>query len=249
MDQFRIVKKEGLLLAVRGGLLFLFAELAVLCLSASDSAVSDQLLLRAVSILVLAVFLAPQQEPGKRSQFWLITFWSLLSGVGVIAGCRWVMVPPAPYAVVLPLALGTVALVLVFSCLTQLLACRLNDRRIAARASLITLLYCLTLPLWAAPIVAFYGSSKLLVDTVVALCPVSYLAQLAQIDFLRGNWLYVHTPYGSLRFDYPDPVHATFLILGLASIFLTITLAGNSRSGRQPPESVSFNSQKQELEI
>ena len=90
---------------------------------------------------------------------------------------------------------------------------------IASQATLAALFLSLALPLWASPLATLNGASKWFIDALVAICPASYLASVAGIDYLRSDWMYQHAPYGSLRFDYPDPVHATVVIILLAAIF------------------------------
>ena len=43
----------------------------------------------------------------------------------------------------------------------------------------------------------------------------SYLATLAEIDYLRSDWFYRHTPYGGLRYDYPEPALFALILVAL----------------------------------
>jgi hypothetical protein len=245
MKQFYTAATNGLLLTGRGVILVASTELAAAYFITADSPISEQLLMRGVFTLILAILLLPEPELGKRPGVSLPISWSLLSGASVFVGLMWMPGISTSLSTALLLAMGTAALVLLFASLSLVLAYHFNDRRRASRFTLATLLLCLTLPLWAAPVAALYGSSKWLVDTVVALCPVSYLAALAKIDYLRGNWLYLHAPYGSLRFDYPDPVRATFLIVILSA--LTSILGRFQRLGLRPNKLPSVLSEPLEI--
>ena len=57
-------------------------------------------------------------------------------------------------------------------------------------------------PLWLGPAVARLGDVRLLVDTVIGVSPVTYLAVVCDYDYLRSDWLYTASPVGSVRFDY-----------------------------------------------
>ena len=57
-------------------------------------------------------------------------------------------------------------------------------------------------PLWLGPAVARLGDPRLVVDTVIGVSPVTYLAVMCDYDYLRSDWLYTTSPVGSVRFDY-----------------------------------------------
>ena len=119
----------------------------------------------------------------------------------MVPGLLWLGWTPETISRVFTLACCTALLVFMFGCLRKSLALGLGDRRTASQITLAALTLSLTLPLWAAPLAVLNGANKGFVDTIVALCPASYLASVADIDYLRGDWMYQHTPYGSLRFD------------------------------------------------
>jgi hypothetical protein len=145
------------------------------------------------------------------------------------------------------LAGGSALLVLLFGCFGRALAFRLQDRRLAAQGSLAVMLLGLTLPLWAAPLAVIFGARQWVIDGIVALCPASYLAGLSGIDYLRGEWLYRHTPYGSLRFDYPDVANSSLVIFLLAAALFTY--AGSCRSRRKAGPPATAAPQHLEIEL
>ena len=73
----------------------------------------------------------------------------------------------------------------------------------------------------------------MLVNGIVALSPVSYVAGLVDYDYLREPWFYQRTAFGGLRFDYPDPrlASACYLTIGFLLAFCRYRL------GRRPAES------------
>lgn len=211
---------SGFTLAVRGLVLLLLTQLASASLLAADSNVAEQLLARAVFTLVLGMALLPQPVPGQPPRLGLLLCWSLLSGASIAPGALWLQPDFHVANRVAVLAGGTALLVFLFGSLCWCLAGRLGDRRLAAQATLTTLLLGLTLPLWLSPLAVLHGGDKWFVDSIVALCPASYLATIIDIDFLRGDWMYRHTPYGSLRFDYPDALRASVTMLAAAAVFI-----------------------------
>ncbi|MCP5299749.1 MAG: hypothetical protein H6954_08580 [Chromatiaceae bacterium] len=77
---------------------------------------------------------------------------------------------------------------------------------------------CALAPLWLGPLLEKAVVANGVIDTVVAISPVSYLASLLEWDYLRGDWFYRHTPFGSLRYAYPDGVTSSvfYLAAGLS---------------------------------
>lgn len=226
----------GLWLAARAAGLLLLTEAAAAWLLAGDSTFSEAVLARALFTLFLATVLQPQPAHAGATAIPLLLLWSLLSGASLALGLLWLAGFSHYNHRLLPLAGGTALLVFLFACLRWSLAMRCKDRRIASQATLATLILSLTLPLWSAPLAVLNGASKAFVDSIVALCPLSYLAALAEVDYLRSDWMYQYAPYGSLRFDYPAPAVSTLLILLLATIFImyaNVRRAG-PRTGQLP---------------
>lgn len=75
-------------------------------------------------------------------------------------------------------------------------------------------------PLWLGPVVDMGASDLVSADLVVTLSPMSHIATLLDWDFLRSEWFYQHSPFGGLRYDYPNPV-------ATAIVYLAIGLAGH----------------------
>jgi uncharacterized membrane protein YhaH (DUF805 family) len=203
-----------------------FVELAVGLLIGGEATPSEYLLLRATLVLVLAVQLQPRQTAPGPVAIRASLLWSILCGVVLLAGHELSVGGALRSLPVVLVAAGTGLLVYLFSGAAQLLSQRLHDRRRASRICLLVLLLSVSLPLWAAPLATF-GSATVLVDAIIALCPVSYLATLADIDYLRGAWPYQYLPYGGLRYNYADPALMTMALLAGAAL---ITAPGVFRS-------------------
>jgi hypothetical protein len=73
-------------------------------------------------------------------------------------------------------------------------------------------------PLWLGPAAERLG--KRAVDATVAASPLSYVAVMAEYDYLRSRWLYGRSPLGSLRFDPPRPWVASGAYLSIAGALL-----------------------------
>ena len=76
-------------------------------------------------------------------------------------------------------------------------------------------------PLWLAPVAVSFAGSQSVTNVIVGMSPVSYLATVADYDYLRTNWFYQLTPYGGLRYDYPSAAVSTIVYQ-----LLTIGLVG-----------------------
>jgi hypothetical protein len=65
-------------------------------------------------------------------------------------------------------------------------------------------------PVWLGPALDRLGPGGAAVDALIAVNPVTHLAVVAQIDYLRGDWLYRHSPLGSMRYGYPTSATILF---------------------------------------
>ena len=73
-------------------------------------------------------------------------------------------------------------------------------------------------PVWLGPLMYMHGQNEQVVNTIINISPLSYLALMADYDYLRSSWFYQNTPYGGLRYSYLTPVVGTayyLLIIGL----------------------------------
>lgn len=208
-------------------------ELAARGLPADTPFAAESILWRAALVVLLALLMLPQpprhwrRGPAAAALLAWAAYCALLVPVGVPGEPASLWLSPALWHT----TLGTALLIALFAALTVFLAQRLGDRRIAARIGLGTLLMSMTLPLWASPFVTLFGATRALVNAVVALCPVSYLAALAGVDYLRSDWFYRHTPFGGLRYDYPQAAYLSVFILLLLALLLS---AGKRRRDRLP---------------
>lgn len=126
----------------------------------------------------------------------------------------------------LQVAGGVLILVLLFSAIQSLL--QLYSSNLASAKILLTLItgVFLAAPLYLS-VVAEATSHQILVDTIIAASPVSYLAAIADYDYLRSNWFYQHTPFGGLRFNYPSPGVMTFCYIVITLVLTGATFLGN----------------------
>jgi hypothetical protein len=118
------------------------------------------------------------------------------------------------------LAGGVLILILLFTALQSFLLTYSSSH-----SSAMTLFTLITGTILAAPlylgVVAEATSHQLLVDSIIAVSPVSYLAGIIDFDYLRSSWFYQHTPFSGLRFNYP----ATG-IMTVCYVITTLVLAG-----------------------
>ncbi|MBL3600784.1 MAG: hypothetical protein JMN25_13115 [gamma proteobacterium endosymbiont of Lamellibrachia anaximandri] len=78
--------------------------------------------------------------------------------------------------------------------------------------------------LWLGPLVELFVFSDAAVNAIIATSPLSYLSAAAEYDYLRSEWFYRNTPFGSLRFAYPNSLLLGAIYLGFAAALHTLTL-------------------------
>jgi hypothetical protein len=75
-------------------------------------------------------------------------------------------------------------------------------------------------PLWLGPLAERFADTPGIVNAVIAVSPLSYLAVMAGDDYLHNAWFYQHTSLGSLRYAYPTAAGFSVVYLLLAGISL-----------------------------
>jgi hypothetical protein len=128
----------------------------------------------------------------------------------------------------LQLAGGVLTLILLFSAMRSLM--RVYTLSHASSMILLTLIASafFAAPLYLSVIAEATSHQTLIVDTIIAASPVSYLAGIADYDYLRSTWFYQNMPFGGLRFNYPAPG-----IMTVCYISITLVLAGASILGNR----------------
>jgi len=59
-------------------------------------------------------------------------------------------------------------------------------------------------PVWLGPWVDLYLPDNSIINAIISLTPVTHISVAAEYDFLRSEWFYRNTPFGSLPFTYPE---------------------------------------------
>jgi hypothetical protein len=84
-----------------------------------------------------------------------------------------------------------------------------------------------TLPLWMAPWVELIAATPPRLHLLLWSSPLSYLAGMLDYDYLRNQWFYEHTPYGMLRYEYPDKISYSVGLIGMSLLLLGIKTNAN----------------------
>ena len=59
-------------------------------------------------------------------------------------------------------------------------------------------------PIWAGPLVDIFQPGNTLINFIISITPLTHFSVAADYDYLRSEWLYQNTPFGSLPFVYPN---------------------------------------------
>ena len=90
-----------------------------------------------------------------------------------------------------------------------------------------------TSTLWLGPPAELFVLGDGLLNTIIAINPLSYLSVAAEFDFLRSDWFYRHSPFGSLHFTYPEYAILTAVYLGLAVLVSGVAYHVRTKKQRQ----------------
>ncbi len=76
-----------------------------------------------------------------------------------------------------------------------------------------------TSPVWLGPVVDIYQLNNTIINSVVSITPLTHFSVAAEYDYLRSEWLYQNTAFGSLPFNYPRLTSiATYYFLFVLSL-------------------------------
>jgi hypothetical protein len=173
-------------------------------------------LLEALALLVGGLLLYPSWRDGLRPRRLLA--WSALLAAGLLGHALLVAAATAPLLV---LAGGVWLLSLTAHSLVFRFAAPSSENSpVLAVCVFVTLC---ALPVWLGPwIEALAVSHPAVLQALLWLCPLTYLAVLFEYDVLREQWFYQHTPFGLLRYDYPAAGWASLCWAGVAALALGV---------------------------
>lgn len=118
------------------------------------------------------------------------------------------------------LAVGVGVLVFVLCGLSRLLTVLTGRAEWGRLGTYAALALTASAPVWLGPATERLGAGPGLVDAVVGVSPLSYLAAMAEYDYLRSSWFYAHSPIGSLRFEYPGRLVGSMAYLSIGMLCL-----------------------------
>jgi hypothetical protein len=98
-------------------------------------------------------------------------------------------------------------------------------------ASLIT-----STPLWLGPFVDVFQSGEDVINGIIMTTPLTHFCVAAEYDYLRSEWFYRNSPFGSLPFIYPSFVNVVTAYFAL-SLSLQMVCWGARRYRAHLPQS------------
>jgi hypothetical protein len=123
---------------------------------------------------------------------------------------------PLPLGILIKSALAVFSITVLLHNLAGLLQRLGRNSGFAAPTILLIALFVGSSILWLGPAVELWVLDSGFPDMIVAGNPLSYLSVALDYDYLRSDWFYRHSPFGSLRFSYPSFTSLTAVYLGLA---------------------------------
>ena len=181
-----------------------------------NTPVKATLLTLATSIILCSYLLYPGNNVCHYSRTTINIIWSTLLAIGVLAS---ILLNNLHFdlILILRLTLAVVLLCLLLSSLTRLISHFTTD---ISSAPLLVFLITTTLTtatIWSGNWIEHIGSQNT-TDSIIAISPLTYLASMLDYDYLRSQWFYSHTPYGSLRYHYPHWLSYLIVYLGITAL-------------------------------
>jgi len=106
--------------------------------------------------------------------------------------------------------------------LSQLFAAVLTSNRYMRKPILLSAIFIGSAPLWLGPLVDIYQPDTSIINSIISITPLTHFSVATGYDFLRSEWFYQNTAFGSLPFIYPRLISITtgylFLIISIQII-------------------------------
>ena len=106
--------------------------------------------------------------------------------------------------------------------LSQLLAVVLAGDYHTRKPILLFSVFIISAPVWLGPLVDIYQPDDNTTNGIISIAPLTHFSVAAEYDYLRSEWFYQNTPFGSLPFSYPSLISITAGYLFLV-IFMQLT--------------------------
>ncbi len=172
----------------------LHAVVLLVCVLSGTAVWSAEPFFQAAAVATAALLLLPERPP--------VLAWSAYAAL--LAGAS-IGLLGAPLPAAASLGVGTGALVLLLAAAARLAESLLPEPRLAIPCVAVVAGLLAMAPVWLGPAAEALDWPAAALDVLVAVSPLSTLAALAEVDYLRGAWFYAHTPVGSLRYGYAGP--------------------------------------------
>lgn len=104
--------------------------------------------------------------------------------------------------------------------ITRALIISFPDNRFIVWHFFSALIVLFALPLWIAPWAEEITNTRSELNSLLWISPLSYLSGMIDYDYLRSQWFYQHTPFGMLRYDYPNNTIASLILAGVSLALL-----------------------------
>ena len=174
------------------------------------------------AVVLVGQLTFPARERAWRHRVSGALAWPILLGAGAYLTMALHQPQAAPPVTLFRLAAGVAVLGFFLDRLTSFAAAAaptppVTPLAVAPLAVLLVLGLAASGPLWLGPWAEYLGANQVVADTIIACNPLTFLAVLADYDYLRNQWFYAHTPFGGLRYSYPGQVVSStiYLTLGL----------------------------------
>jgi hypothetical protein len=120
--------------------------------------------------------------------------------------------------------------------LSQLLAAVLAGNGHTRKPLLLFSVFIISAPVWLGPLVDVYQPDDNTINGIISVTPLTHFSVAAGYDYLRSEWFYQNTPFGSLHFSYPGLISITagYLLLVIFIQFMRWRLMRQSVDLTQP---------------
>lgn len=100
-----------------------------------------------------------------------------------------------------------------------------------------------SMPIWLAPWVDLYLPENHIINSIISITPLTHVSVAAQYDYLRSEWFYQNSPFGSLPFTYPDLISivSSYLVLAALLQVLLWKLKRKDTSSIQSTQSLNIS--------